>query len=464
MKGVSAFFASMTGRTFLLLVLGMACAAMLATWISQGLSRHQFEEQTVAHIAARLVAFVEKLDDSPMPSRQKLLADGSPGILQQQADVSSGVTDDNFARLLASRSAVFTHVVVKFAPWAVCFPNQRDAPAGPQLWHSPSEMSPNVVLPTCRLVSLLLTDGTPVRLSVDTPFAFRQESWLLTPVYLLLLSIGIAILAYGVTQLTVLPLRGLSKAAAELGEDLDRAPIPVRGPTETRLAAQAFNAMQCRLQEHVTERTQMLAAITHDLQTPLTRLRLRMEKVEDEELRERLVSDLAAMKALVNEGLDLARSADAAEERVMLDLDSLLESLVEDACDAGSRVAFKNGCGCVLRLRPLAVTRLFSNLIDNALQHAGSAIVSSFSTEAHVWVSIRDAGPGIPEAMLEPVFQPFVRLESSRSRESGGSGLGLTIARNLARKNGATVVLRNHPEGGLEATVCWSIPQAATFL
>jgi signal transduction histidine kinase len=201
----------------------------------------------------------------------------------------------------------------------------------------------------------------------------------------------------------------------------------------------------------------MLAAITHDLQTPLTRIRLRLEKVEDEPLREKLIADLGAMKALIDEGLELARSAETSEPKVMLDLDSLLESLVEDAVDAGGNAVFEQGSQAIMQLRPLALGRLFSNLIENALKHGGSARVAAAKIGSDVIVRVRDNGPGLPEDMLEKVFDPFVRVESSRSRETGGAGLGLTIARTLAEKNGATLKLHNHPEGGLEATVRWAM-------
>ncbi|MEE7561489.1 two-component sensor histidine kinase, partial [Xanthomonas sp. Kuri4-2] len=233
------------------------------------------------------------------------------------------------------------------------------------------------------------------------------------------------------------------------------------GPAEVRSAALAFNAMQRRLQRHLGERTQMLAAITHDLQTPLTRLRLRLENVQDEALRERLVGDLAAMQALIREGLELARSAESAEQPVALDLDSLLESLVEDACEAGAPARFERGCGRVLMLRPLAMRRLFSNLIDNALKYGHGARVSAEHQAGSVVVRVGDDGPGIAEEALETVFDPFVRLETSRSRETGGAGLGLTIARTLAEKDGATLVLRNVDGGGLEAVVRWAAPVAA---
>lgn len=176
------------------------------------------------------------------------------------------------------------------------------------------------------------------------------------PLFLTLLVVAIAILAYIVARMASAPLQRLADAAAALGDDLQGAPMPVTGPFEVRRAAEAFNAMQKRLQRHLGERTQMLAAITHDLQTPVTRLRLRLENVTDETLRERLIADLGAMQALIREGLELARSAESAEQRAALDLDSLLESIVEDAAEAGADVHFEQPSGAVLMLRPWRCT------------------------------------------------------------------------------------------------------------
>ncbi|MBL8270987.1 ATP-binding protein, partial [Steroidobacter sp.] len=186
------------------------------------------------------------------------------------------------------------------------------------------------------------------------------------------------------------------------------------------------------------------------------RLRLRLERIDDEALRDRLVGDLSAMNELIDEGLELARSAETSEPRVMLDLDSLLESLVEDAADAGAQAEFQQGCGAVLQLRPLVARRLFSILIDNAIKYGGCALVSSIRSGTEVAVQIADRGPGVPPEMLDKVLAPFVRVESSRSRESGGAGLGLTIARKLAEASGATLTLKNGDDVGLIAIVRWS--------
>src|SRR5690606_739222 len=168
------------------------------------------------------------------------------------------------------------------------------------------------------------------------------------------------------------------------------------GPREVREAAQAFNVMQQRLRKTLAERTHMLAAITHDLQTPLTRLRLRLEKVPDAELRAALVRDLAAMQALIREGLDLARSADTSEPLVTLDLDSMLESLVDDEAGAGRDAVFLRGCGCDVEVRAQALRRCLTNLIDNAIAYGGRAEVAADQVGEEVVIRIRDHGPGVP--------------------------------------------------------------------
>jgi signal transduction histidine kinase len=211
--------------------------------------------------------------------------------------------------------------------------------------------------------------------------------------------------------------------------------------------------MQARIRQHIMQRTQMLAAITHDLQTPLTRLRLRLEKVQDAELQQRLVDDLSAMQQMVREGLDLARSMDASETMQALDLDSLLDSVCSDATDSGQPVELRGRAAMALMGRPLDMRRCLVNLIDNAVKYGHYAHVTVERLAGAARVVIRDGGPGIAKDQMAHVFEPFYRIESSRSRESGGTGLGLTIARNIAEQHGATVALTNHAEGGLEVTL-----------
>lgn len=282
----------------------------------------------------------------------------------------------------------------------------------------------------------------------------RSPPALLGPWSLAVLAVAAAALAYVVARLATAPVRRLAAAAEALGGDLDRPPLAVEGPTEVRQGARAFNRMQAQLKRREAERTHMLAAITHDLQTPLTRLRLRMEAVDDPALRAALLADGAAMLDLIRAGLDLARAAAGGggpPER--LDLDSLLDSLCEDAVAAGAEVSVVERCGAVVRTRPEALRRCVGNLLENALKHAGAAELACRRRGAAVEVEVRDRGPGVPPERLAEVLEPFVRLETSRSRETGGVGLGLTIARLMAGQAEGELSLANRPGGGLSAVV-----------
>jgi signal transduction histidine kinase len=205
----------------------------------------------------------------------------------------------------------------------------------------------------------------------------------------------------------------------------------------------------------MADRTRMLAAITHDLQTPLTRMRLRLDKIADVDLRDRLLADFAATQMLIREGLDLAQDAESGEPWGQVDVPSLIEALVEDMADAGLPVRIIETCDGTVRARPQALRRALGNLIDNAITHGGSAeVASASSTDGGVIISVRDRGRGIPEDQLAAVLEPFHRLEPSRSRDAGGgAGLGLTIAVRLAQRTGATLTLANHPNGGLLARI-----------
>lgn len=473
MKYLRAFLSSMTGHLFFLLLGGMLVAALLAGVISNFNSARESQRQSDERTADRLQAFLSFLDTAPEEFRARLLRRNESGVRSHPLDTAGLHADPAFARLLAARGGLLAAASVDEAATDACEsafgmqgpPRRWRGPMGPEM---PANL-PNLrgagpdVAPfepgTCRLVSVSLGDGTPLRLSIDSPRARAAPNRLFDPAFVTMLGAGIVLLAYLVAHRAAAPLRRLAQASTQLGQDLHRKPLAVKGPAEVRQAVMAFNSMQAQLQGHFAQRTQMLAAITHDLQTPLTRLRLRLERVPDAELRERLIADMQAMRALIDEGLELARTAEAPEAVVMLDLDSVLESLVEDANEAGLPATFAAGCGAVLPLRPLATRRVFSNLIDNALSYGGSAEVRAVRDRDSLSVFVRDHGPGMPQEILARAFEPFFRAEGSRSRETGGTGLGLTIARMLAARIGATLTLRNHPERGLEAEVKWNMAE-----
>jgi signal transduction histidine kinase len=306
--------------------------------------------------------------------------------------------------------------------------------------------------PACWVVDL--TDARGVKSSMVTgapPPAARPR--VLDPWFLSGLGVALALLSFFVARFASRPVRQMATAAQALGESLDAPPLADAGPTEVRQAAHAFNTMQTRLRRAMDDKAQVLAAVTHDLQTPLTRLRLRVEKVTDPELKDRLLGDLAATQALVKEGLELARSEPSQEPFARLALDSLLRSIADDEADAGRPVVFTGGCDCDVMVRPRALRRCVANLIENAVIHGGNARISARVDGDKVFLDIEDDGPGIADADLERVLEPFVRLEDSRSRETGGSGLGLTIAGRLARDNRARLVLRSRKPRGLTATL-----------
>jgi signal transduction histidine kinase len=258
--------------------------------------------------------------------------------------------------------------------------------------------------------------------------------------------------AFSLRRLTR-PLDALAVAADAVGRGEPARLQAVRGPLEIRRTAAAFNEMQERIARSMGDRTRLLAAISHDLRTPITSLRLRAELVEDDDLRERMLATLDEMQALTEAGLLLARDTAAEEPSRSIDLVALIESLAADLVDQGHDVRLEPGPAARLRCRKLALTRAVRNLLENALRYGGNAVMRIVAAQGSIDILIEDDGPGLPEAALEQVFEPFFRLETSRSRETGGSGLGLAIARSIIREHGGEVTLANRPEGGLRATI-----------
>ena len=249
------------------------------------------------------------------------------------------------------------------------------------------------------------------------------------------------------------PLKTLARAAEELGENIDRPPLDETGPVEVTRAARAFNTMQQRLAKLIGERARVFAAMSHDLKTPITRLRLRAELLDDATVRAKFERDLGEMEQMVGDALDLVRGLDKREPSQAVDMMSLLRSLADDAKLAGGAVQLEGPAARFYVGKAQLLRRCFGNLMDNAFKYAGAATINVMEEPRVLRIAVRDSGPGIPEADLERVFEPFYRLEHSRNRGTGGTGLGLTIARDIVREHGGELVLRNRPQGGLEALV-----------
>ena len=299
------------------------------------------------------------------------------------------------------------------------------------------------------MVAVGLEEGVWAEFSVRPGYWPRAGPLIWLGAVALLVALGLVWGAHRTTR----PLRRLAEAADRLGLDARLTPLPERGPRELRNAARAFNRMTARIRRLVDDRTLMLAAVSHDLKTMLTRLRLRAEFIEDGEQKEKAAADLNEMQAMLEATLAFARD-DAADERpVAVDLAAILQSLTADLADAGRDASYDGPDRLTLRGRAVALRRVFENLLDNALRYGGEARVSLQEGDGQAEVRIEDRGPGIPEALRERVFDPFFRVEASRSRDTGGSGLGLAVVRAIVQRHGGEIALEDRPGGGLRVRV-----------
>ncbi|MFI8608577.1 ATP-binding protein [Pseudomonas sp. NPDC077649] len=297
-------------------------------------------------------------------------------------------------------------------------------------------------------VHLQLSDGSPLTLDV-TPAPIPVAQWL--PLVLVLQLALLLLCTWVAVRMAIRPLTRLADTVEQLDPDAPPAPLDESGPREVAHAARAVNTLQGRIAAYLKERMQLLAAISHDLQTPITRMKLRVEQMPDSAERESMWSDLNEMQHLVREGVAYARSMEGSREApCRVDLDAFLDSLVLDYQDSGQAVSLDGYSGALLETRPYALRRVLSNLLDNALKFAGSAQLQvRADSEGHVCLQVLDDGPGIDEAELQEVFKPFYRVESSRNRSTGGTGLGLAIALQLSESLGARLSLSNRESGGL---------------
>ncbi len=249
------------------------------------------------------------------------------------------------------------------------------------------------------------------------------------------------------------PLRHFADASDRLGVDVNAPALPEKGSRELRRATRAFNQMQERIKRLVNDRTQMIAAISHDLKTMLTRLRLRAEFIDDDEQREKAYNDLTEMEQMLSATLSFAKDDSEAEERTRLDIVALLESLCADFTDMNKPVSYEGPEKLTYEGRPVSLKRAFTNLIENGVNYGEAVAITLRSLPSAIEIAFDDNGPGIPVDKREEVFTPFYRLETSRNRETGGTGLGLSVARTIIRRHGGDIVLDDAPSGGLRARV-----------
>ena len=422
------------GRMSLLLLGGIAVFGLVGGLLYLDERRDRVAEMFARTLSVRVIAMVELLERTPAADRDRLRT----ALSDRQLRI----------RLLPERP--------RNAEWQA--PERVDENAARHL----ERLNPRPVLmrlgegPTGGarvrprlLVAVELEPGAWAEFAVRTPRWLRARALLWLGLSALLVVLALVWGAHRMTR----PLRQIAEAADRLGLDAAPPPLPEHGPRELRKATRAFNRMTARIRRLVDDRTLLLAAVSHDIRTMLTRLRLRTEFIEDEEQREKAANDIDEMRAMLDATLAFARDEAADERPVSVDLAALLRGLNADLADAGRTVSLEGPDRLSLPGRPVALRRLFENLLDNALRYGEEARTTLRQVDERAEALIDDRGPGVPEALRERVFDPFYRLEASRSRETGGSGLGLAVARAIVQRHDGTIRLEDRTGGGLRVRV-----------
>jgi signal transduction histidine kinase len=389
-----------------------------------------YQSSTVDRIA-HVIRLFEPM--SAEQRRQLLPAVNSPSLsldlfFQLRADEKSAQEAPELARSLAA--VLHRDVIIKRV--------------------DPVETAAYELFPTQQRIAIWVPLSDQSWLRFSTSSALRSQGWVLhVSAQLLLICIILVLFAMLAARQITRPIRTFASAAERLGTDVNAPPIEERGSRELRSATRAFNTMQLRLQRYVEDRTRMLAAISHDLRTSLTRLRLRTEFIADEQQRHKAELDLQQMEEMLGATLSFARDDADQEPPVNLDIAKLLHTLCDDMNDMGKEVEYLGPEALSCCARPIALQRAIGNVLMNAADYGGSTKLHLESTEHSISIKITDQGPGIPEDQMEAVFEPFVRLDKARNRSLGGSGLGLAIARSVMRSHGGDIRLSNLPAGGL---------------
>jgi signal transduction histidine kinase len=450
------------GQTLLILLAGLAVTLLAGSWIYS--SARQEAVRAVGGLAAgqRIANLARLVEDAPAEWGERLVTGSSdpafevslsadqPALTNEEGDTGTATTIAEFLRQqMPSRKVLVAVHGVQDGPRGFAMHHGRGPGFGPGM-HGPmmrAAMSWRGLQSAVRL-----RDGRWLHISTVLPDRGPQLSRRLIVALLVMVTMIAAVTAWAVRRMTA-PLAGLATAADRLGRDVNAPPLPESGSAEIRRASRAFNTMQTRLRRLVDNRTQMLAAISHDMRTQLMLLRLRAE-TEGAGEREKMLATIGEMEGMLTATLSFARDEAANETRRPSDLGALLASIADDMAEAGLPVALSQSAeGVIVECKPQALRRAIVNLIDNAIKYGGSARAALAVTSATVEIRIDDDGPGIPENELARVVQPFYRLEGSRSRDTGGMGLGLAIAASVVEAHGGELQLANRKAGGLRASI-----------
>ena len=465
---------SLFGRIVVILVAGMLMAQMLTSSIWYDMRYGQLLEVPARLVASRLADTVRLVESMPPEGRAALLRTLNADTFRltlSDAPVSSAARTASASSSTSTAFADTEQLIASvFAKRLGLTPAPPAAlPLQPQLqlldlgllgddarpagtWALLESHSP-----TGRFrIQARLSDGRWLQLDALEGQGGRDPRPIsalvdyLLRIYLLRIVVVVAISLVAV-RLAIRPLERMAQAAETLGRDIHSPPLAEQGPREVRKAAEAFNAMQRRLIAGMAERTRFLAAVSHDLRSPITRLRLRTEFLPDKALQDKFRTDLQEMENMVNATLDFVRGIDAEDRRQHIDVNALLHSLADDWRETGADVTVTGRALQPLHGFAQSLKRCVQNLVENALRYGERAHIVVEDSAGLLRIAVRDDGPGIPATQLEQVFEPFYRLEASRNASSGGFGLGLSIARTVVAAHGGRIVLANRAEGGLEA-------------
>ncbi len=452
---------SLFGQTLLILLAGLIVSNAVGSWLYTADREQAVRAIGGFSVAQRIANLTRLVRDAPPDWRGRMVAALSDQTFQvtlsnrpppphpglEDADASEAVK----AYLIAQMSDGAANGVAQ-APRVAVF-----APGGPPFggFHPRFGRGPmmhglggfrdlQVAMPLPGGQWLSFTTGLPV----TGPALSRQ--FMVSMAIMAVIILGVSV--WAVRRVTA-PLASLAVAAERLGRDVTVPPLPETGTVETRRASRAFNDMQVRLRSLIETRTRLLAAISHDLRTPLTLLRLRAENVADPQERDKMLATIAEMDEMIGATLKFARDEAAAEPLRKTDIVSLVQSIADDMSDAGLSVTMAPAQPVIGECRPATLKRALTNLIDNAVKYGKAAHVSVAAAGKAIEITIDDEGPGIPETEIARVFEPFYRVEELRSRETGGVGLGLAIALSIIQAHGGEVTLTNRPQGGLRARV-----------
>ena len=372
-------------------------------------------------------------------------------ISEVDLDLQKELVVSNFERILGAELK-FEQLFVQFSDPETLHVHTNDT----LLTEIPKRWSQRLLIedlsPPILVIQLKLSEGEWLYVATLLPVPdFLADMQLMSPqtlAYLLVFIAGIVGLSFLIIRQQTKPLTFMLQSAEGLGQDIGHTPIPESGSREMRATAKVFNQMQERIQTYLTDREHFFTAMSHDLKTPITRMRIRTELLENSHHKAKFGKDLDEVEQMVRGALQALKDTRYEEDSSNVNLQALVEEVIEDIADENHPVTLI-GSASSIEVKPLLIKRALTNLLENAVFYGERCDVKLLDNPEVVTIELRDYGAGIPEANLEKVFNPFVRLEPSRNRNTGGSGLGLGIARNIAHAHGGDLTLQNHPDKGL---------------